>query len=71
MGAGTDAQQVGLFLDVAAAGISGDRVEEEDPVVQKAGVVAGAHPLPGVVEVVAALRLDTEAAPGRGVIHAR
>ena len=39
--------------------------------VKKAGVVAGAHPLPGVVEVIAALRLDTEAAPGRGVIHAR
>ena len=71
VGARADAQHIGLLLDVAALGICGDRVEEEDPVVQKAGVVAGAHPLPGVVEVVAALRLDTEAAPGRGVIHAR
>ena len=71
MGAGSDAQQVGLLLDVAAAGISGDRVEEEDPVVQKAGVVAGTHPLAGIVEVVAALRLDAEAASGRGIIHAR
>ena len=71
MGAGSDAQHVGLLLDVVAARISGHRVEEEDPVIQKAGVAAGAHPLPGVVEVVAALRLDAEAAPGRGVVHAR
>ena len=71
MGAGSNAQQVSLLLYVAATGISGNRVEEEDPMVQKAGVVAGAHPLAGVVEVVAALRLDAEAASGRGIIHAR
>ena len=71
MGARADAQHIGLLLDVAALGISGDRVEEEDPMVQKTGVVAGAHPLAGVVEVVAALSLDAEAAPGRGIIHAR
>ena len=71
MGAGSNAQQLGFLLDVASAGISGDRVEEEDPVVQKAGVVAGTHPLPGVVEVVAALRLDAEAALGRGIVHPR
>ena len=71
MGAGSNAQQVSFFLDVAALGISGNRMEEEDPVVQKTGVVAGAHPFAGVVEVVAALRLDAEAAPGRGIIHAR
>ena len=71
VGARADAQHIGLLLDVAALGIGGDRMEEEDPVVQKAGVVAGAHPLAGIVEVVAALVLDAEAAPGRGVIHAR
>ena len=71
MGAGTNAQQVSFFLDVAALGISGNGVEEEDSVVQKTGVVAGAHPLAGIVEVVAALVLDAEVAPGRGVIHAR
>ena len=71
MGAGSNAQQVGLLLDVAAAGISGDRVEEEDPVVQKTGVVTGAHPLTGIVEVVATFGLDAEASPGRGVTHAR
>ena len=71
MGARADAQHIGLILDVAALGISGNRVEEKDPVVQKTGVVAGAHPLAGIVEVVAALGLDAEAAPGRGVIHAR
>ena len=71
VGARADAQHIGLLLDVAALGISGDRMEEEDPMVQKTGVVAGAHPLARVVEVVAALVLDAEAAPGRGVIHAR
>ena len=70
VGAGSDAQHVGLLLDVVAARISGHRVEEEDPMVQKTGVVAGAHTLAGVVEVVAALGLDAEAAPGRGIIHA-
>ena len=71
VGTRADAQHIGLLLDVAALGICGDRVEEEDPVVQKTGVVAGAHPFAGIVEVVAALVLDAEVAPGRGVIHAR
>ena len=71
VGTRADAKHIGLLLDVAALGISGNRMEEEDPVVQKTGVVAGAHPLAGIVEVVAALGLDAEAAPGRGVIHAR
>ena len=71
VGTRADAQHIGLLLDVAALGIGGNRMEEEDPVVQKAGVVAGAHPLAGIVKVVAALSLDAEAAPGRGVIHAR
>ena len=71
VGTRADTQHIGLLLDVAALGIGGNRMEEEDPVVQKAGVVAGVHTLAGIVEVVAALGLDAEAAPGRGVIHAR
>ena len=46
-------------------------MEKKDPLVQKAGVVAGARPLVGIVEVVAALGLDAEAAPARGIIYAR
>ena len=69
--AGSDAQHIGFLLDIVTAGISGNRVEEKDPLVQKAGVAAGAHPLARIVEVVAALGLGAEAAPGRGVIHAR
>jgi len=33
VGARADAQHIGLLLDIAALGIGGNRMEEEDPVV--------------------------------------
>lgn len=69
VGTGSNTEEIGLVGDIGSVRLGGDTAEEEDPMMEEAGVTPGSHTLPRIEERVPPLRLDLEGAPRCRVVH--
>lgn len=50
VGTGSNTEEIGLVGDIGSVRLGGDTAEEEDPMMEEAGVTPGSHTLPRIEE---------------------